>query len=546
MRFLDRMAVLLNHSLIQQTNTPDGEIRFTMLEILRTFALEQLEAEGEVDLLHSRHADYYLSWIEKTQPWLQHPNQEMLDRLEQEYSNCRAALAWRLDDKGNGSLGLRFAIALFPFWKVRGHLSEGRQWLHNALTLCADERSVLVARAEACAAELARLQDDYSDTEQRGKASWSLAHDLNDTAAMALALVPLGWADYMRNNLSAARQQFEASLQLFRQLENPGHVANVLHDLAYLELVQGDYPGALTYYKEELALSRSNNHQQGIFWALHGMGCVAENQGDLQRATALFKQCLALARELRHVDGIALALTSLGSVARYRGKYTRAMAYYRESERVWRRLGRRAVITTILQEQGYIALQHKEIALAAELFTKGLVLAQEIERTRSIARGLVALAAVASEIGEYSCAARLLGATAVLLSKGNHVLAPIDQSSYDRSRDLARKNLDTMVFDQAWTEGQALPLKQAIVEAIALGVQAESTITGTRPYPAGLTQREVEVLRLVAQGLTNTRVAEHLVVSPRTVHTHLGSIYRKLNTSSRSVASRFAVEHGLV
>ena len=65
-------------------------------------------------------------------------------------------------------------------------------------------------------------------------------------------------------------------------------------------------------------------------------------------------------------------------------------------------------------------------------------------------------------------------------------------------------------------------------------------------YPAGLTRREVEVLRLVAQGLTNSNAAAHLVISPRTVNTHLTSIYRKLNTSSREVAIRFALEHGLV
>ncbi len=153
-----------------------------------------------------------------------------------------------------------------------------------------------MARAQACAAELARLQDDYSDAEARAEASWSLAQDVDDKAAIALALIPLGWADYTRNNFTAARQRFEASLQLFRQLANPGYIASVLHDLAYLALVQGEYTGALTYYKEELALSRASGHTQGVFWALHGMGCVAEGQGDLPRAAAFYKQCLALAQ----------------------------------------------------------------------------------------------------------------------------------------------------------------------------------------------------------------------------------------------------------
>jgi predicted ATPase/DNA-binding CsgD family transcriptional regulator len=544
--FLDRMAALLDHSLIQQTTATDGEIRFMMLETLRAFAMEQLDAEGEVAMLQHRHAVYYMRWVEETQPWLQHPNPQMMDRLEREYSNYCAALAWSLTDEGDSTLGLQLAVALYPFWKVRGYLSEGRQWLHGTLTRCSDQTSILVARALACAAELARLQDDYADAESRGKVSWSLAQDVGDKAAMALALIPLGWADYTRNNFAVARQRFEASLLLFRELANPGYIASVLHDLAYLALVRGEYTEALTYYKEELALSRASGHPQGVFWALHGMGCVTEGQGDLQRATTLYKQCLALARELRHVDGIALVLTSLGSVARQREKYSLAMAYYRESERMWRRLGRRAVTTLVLREQGFIALRQDEIGRAATLFTESLVLAQELRRIRSILPSLVGLAVVACELGEYGSTVRLLGAVDAHLSQSNHVLDPIVRLDYDHSIVSARADLDAVTFDQAWQEGQALPLERAIVEAVALTSKAESMITSAHPYPAGLTAREVEVLRLVAQGLTNFKVAAKLVISPRTVNTHLGSIYRKLNTSSRAVATRFALEHGLV
>jgi len=546
-RFLDRMAVLLDHSLIQQTTLPDGEIRFTMLQSLRAFALEQLEVIGEGTAMRTRHAEYYLHWIEETLPWLQYPNQQTMDRLERDYGNCHAALAWNLTDHGDSTLGLRLAIALYPFWKVRGYLSEGRQLLHHTLTHCANQMSVFVARAQACAAELARLQDDYADAEPLGKASWSLAHTLGDTAAMALALVPLGWAEYTRNNLAEACQKFEASLQLFRELANSGYIASVLHDLAYLLIVQGDYPGALNHYKEELTLSRAASHPHGVFWALHGMGYVAESQGDLPNAAGLYKQCLTLARELHHIDGIAVALSSLGSVARRRSNYARANAYYQESERMWRKLGRKAATTLILHEQGYIALRQDAIVRAATFFSESLVLAQELERTRSIAPSLVGLAAVASVMGEHGLVVRLLGAVTTLLSKSNHVLDPIHQPDYDRSMDSARTGLDTVTFDQAWTEGQALLLEQVVADAIALAAKAEATIVPVQPpYPAGLTPREVEVLRLVAQGLTNFKVAGQLFISPRTVNTHLSSIYHKLNTSSRAVATRFALEHGLV
>ncbi len=105
-----------------------------MLETLRAFAMERLDSVGEVAMSQRRHAVYYLRWVEETQPWLGHPNPQTMERLEREYSNCCAALTWSLTEEGDSRLGLQLAVALFPFWKVRGYLSEGRQWLHSTLT----------------------------------------------------------------------------------------------------------------------------------------------------------------------------------------------------------------------------------------------------------------------------------------------------------------------------------------------------------------------------------------------------------------------------
>jgi DNA-binding CsgD family transcriptional regulator len=241
-------------------------------------------------------------------------------------------------------------------------------------------------------------------------------------------------------------------------------------------------------------------------------------------------------------------MSSLGAIARYERKYERAIAYYRESERVWRRLGRKAVLAGMLQEQGYVALQQGATSHAAAHFTESLVMAQELGRTRTIALSLVGLAAIASAIREYVQAVRLLGAVAELLSASHQVLEPMVRSDYDCSMAAACAHLDDVTFARAWAAGQALRLDQAIAEALALGAAAEAAITPSAqsPYPAGLTTREVEVLCWVAQGLTNAQVAAQLVISPRTVNTHLSGIYRKLGTSSRAVATRFAVEHGLV
>jgi predicted ATPase/DNA-binding CsgD family transcriptional regulator/tetratricopeptide (TPR) repeat protein/transcriptional regulator with XRE-family HTH domain len=545
--FLDVMGVLVDHSLVQQTTTSNSEIRFIMLESLRTFALEQLEKFDETKQMRHRHAKYYLHWVEQIVPWLHYPNQLAVDKLNMEYQNCVSALNWSLTDQTDDTSGLQFVLSLYPYWHVRGYLNEGRQWLNAAITRSAEHASVLLARAQACAAELARLQDDYSQAAVWASSSWSLAQSLEDTDSIALALVPLGWIEYTQNHLAEARQQFESSLELFRELAKPVQITRVLHDLAYLAMVQGNYSEALTYYEEELKLSSDNDHQQGVFWALHGMGWIAECEGDWPRAKTLYNRCLILAQDLHHADGLALALSGFAVVARGEGKFSQAMRYFKESERIWRRLGRKAILNVALQEMGAIALRQGDIPSAALHFTESLALNQDIMRTRSIAQNLVGLAAVACVMQEYVPAVRLLGSVAALLDKSHQVMEWMERQVYDQSITETRGQLAAMIFDSAWTAGQTLPLEEAITEGLSIAALARSRVPDSNvlSYPAGLTSREVEVLRFVAQGLTNSQIAVQLAISAGTVNAHMTSLYRKLNISSRAAATRFAVEHGL-
>jgi DNA-binding NarL/FixJ family response regulator len=115
---------------------------------------------------------------------------------------------------------------------------------------------------------------------------------------------------------------------------------------------------------------------------------------------------------------------------------------------------------------------------------------------------------------------------------------------YDRNLAATRAQLDPSTFEAAWAAGRAMTMEQAIEEAFALAREAQTAAAPQTPT-ADLTAREVEVLRLLAQGLTNREIAERLVISPRTVNAHLHAIYHKLDVSTRSAATRYAVEHGL-
>ena len=141
-------------------------------------------------------------------------------------------------------------------------------------------------------------------------------------------------------------------------------------------------------------------------------------------------------------------------------------------------------------------------------------------------------------------------------------LYPVQRRELERSQAIARTHLDPQAWETAWTEGRAMTLEQAVAYALApepeplvqpahqvpqpAATPAHRAAVPAKSYPAGLTAREVEVLRLVAQGLTNEQVAERLIISPRTVEKHLESIYGKLQVTSRAAATRFAIEHQLL
>ena len=155
---------------------------------------------------------------------------------------------------------------------------------------------------------------------------------------------------------------------------------------------------------------------------------------------------------------------------------------------------------------------------------------------------------------EFIWAARLWGAAEVLRQAMGTPLPPVYRAHYEQAVASARKNLTEKAFAASWAQGRAMTPEQAFAarEPITLppsisAGQPSPPLTTTRvTYADGLTAREVEVLRLVAQGMTNEQVAEQLVISPRTVNTHLTSIFGKIGVSTRSAATRYAIDNHLV
>jgi DNA-binding CsgD family transcriptional regulator len=340
---------------------------------------------------------------------------------------------------------------------------------------------------------------------------------------MGLALYRLGWIASTRDDYPRATSLLEESLALAREVGDKVRLAFSLAALALTTLRLADqstYPRVRSLLEESLALFREERYEAGIPWSLYGLGLWHFRQGDPATARSLLEESLALFRALRARLYITYALYQLGRVAARQGDLTAAYAFYQES----------------------------------------LALFQELDDQRSVAACLEGWASVVARRGEAAWAAQLWGTAEVLRAVGGPSdlfslpATPEEQADHERMRTLVRAELGEQAFAHALAEGRAMTPAQALT------AQGHAVLASHPNAPAGadnqqipspsatgdLTEREVEVLRLVARGLTDAQVAELLVISPRTVNAHLRSIYSKLGITSRHALTLFALEEHLI
>jgi DNA-binding CsgD family transcriptional regulator len=191
---------------------------------------------------------------------------------------------------------------------------------------------------------------------------------------------------------------------------------------------------------------------------------------------------------------------------------------------------------------GRFDLDKHNLVQARVHWYEGLSLAQEVGDQWALAHCLEGFAGLTTLEHQPDHAARLFGAADGLRKRLNAGLPPAFQAWRDRELPLARSALGNLAFEAAFADGHRLTLDQALV---LLDTPARDGPETTKSVPVPLTAREIEVLRLLATGLSNAEIAEKLVVSPTTINAHLRNIYGKLGVKSRTAAAHFAVEHGL-
>lgn len=511
---LDGLTALVDHSLLQRALTPTGEVRFSMLETIRHYMYARLVASDEEATLRQRHLRYFVALAETAEPALTGPEQATwLARLEQEQGNLHAALAASKDLPNGAHFGLRLATALWWFWWVHGHVSTGRAWLENLLAL--------------------------TGSTQSSHAHWHARSTAHDRAAFLAST----YGDYQQ-----AQAASDANLALFRRLDDPYGMAWARYSLGLVALVQGNFDEADAHYAAGLHQFRALADTRGVAWTLNDLGALALLQEEYDRAAAYHTECLELARRLGNPRDLAACLGNLATVAQAQGDHALAARYYEECLTIAKQAGDPATIAVALHSLAQIAYLQHNYDQAQRLFAEAAMLYRQLASQVGWARCLAGLAATAWTQNQPTRAAHLWGMAAAHHANITARMDPNERRVYEESQSAVRTNIGEAAFTVAWREGATMTIDQALAvpEAKRADVTPTPVLLPPVALPAALSEREFEVLRLLAQGLSYTAIAEQLVISPRTVNRHLTSIYTKLQVTSRHAATRYAIDHNLL
>jgi len=541
---LDAVDGLVSRSLVRQTSTPSGEPRFALLETLREFGLERLSAAGELENVRQAHAIHFLALGMAAEPGLVGPDKEQwLDRLEAEHPNLRASLEWCLEAGRENDPALGLASALRWFWDVRGHFTEGRRWLDRALAHCSEPTSAR-ARALNAAGVLAWRQDDYAAAQACFAEALDIARRSGDEESEGRLLGNLGIIAASVGDFGAAKVYYEQSLTVLRKYGNLLGIGNALNNLGTMALQDEDLVTAQRLFTEGLAAYREIGDRQFIANSTENLAIILMHQGAYEAAAPLYEEALGLRQELSDRFGVAISLSRIGSNAQCQGDLPRAARLHAESLAIQRDLDDLRSIGDSLIEIGMIigSPVTRPIVVAGAVRPKGAA-----SRTKG-----------AIDPDRLRLAVQLVAAADAMHREIGYAPNPVDVRAFAVNTGALRAALGGPAFDGAWSLGAAKQVQQVVSEAIAAAeaLAASPMPAGADADPAarpaasprlgGLSEREVEVAALIAEGRTYREIADALSVSVKTVEKHVGNILGKLGLGNRSQVAVWAQTNGLL
>ncbi|MFC5746462.1 ATP-binding protein [Actinomadura rugatobispora] len=513
---LDLLAALVDKSLVTVGAEVAGEVRFRMLDSVRRYAAERLDAAGEAAAVRTRHRDALLEAAERhgeigiaeqAAPWA--ARVELFRRYDAELGNLRGALSWSLEN-GDIEEGLRICTALRTYWIVRGQAAEWAEWTDRFL--------------------------------ERGD---GLPAPVRGPALAGRAQLAVGGRDFAQ-----ARAFAEAALEPCREAGDDFMTATALVTLAEADTRAGRLAEAAARLAEADALAAQPGQEWNRAYGSIARGYLRIREGRLREAREPLESGLETMRGIGQLWGAAHALIGLGRLDEARGDRPAARAHYGEALPILREIGARPELARALAGLGRVALDQDDPGAARAALTESLRLSRSTGIRLDISRALDAFAELAAREGDPAGAVFLGGAAAALREAAGR--APDAGARFERELEPLRRELGEPLVAQLWAEGRAATLDEAAGRALrepdpagtAAAAPAAPAAPVTPPVtpPSVLTAREREIAQLVARGLSNRAIAAELVISPATVARHVTNILAKLGFGSRAQVAAWAVD----
>jgi predicted ATPase/class 3 adenylate cyclase/DNA-binding CsgD family transcriptional regulator len=601
---LDQLTMLVDKSLVA---AEDGRLatRYRMLETVRQYALEKLGESGEADAVRARHRDHYTAMAGRLDTPTRADHQRRVEQAAIEIDNLRAAFAWS-HEHNEITLALELASSLQPLWLARGRLREGLAWFaqtahqlevapalraraladkavldawagatdsvdraHQALTIARDvDDTALLARAlTACGytagldPELARpyFAEAMGLTREIGD-SWRLCHILSrqaylgsmagdpiaaraageegrdladaigDWFASRLCRWSLAMAQWLAGDLAGATAQFDALAEEAEADHDViGRVISLVGQNAVLAF-QGDSNAALAaaHAAIEAGAELDVVFEGAAYAALVYAALAAGDAAAAREASAVTWQYPSVQRATVAINAVALAALASGDLVAAQRLADDAVATLGGWHRMF-------ALTT----RCHIAIAQGENQKAEDDAHAALTLAAGSDIRAGVPDILECLGSLATHATAHPEGARLLGAADAIRQRTGEVRFPMHADGYHASIATLRNTMGEHDFEKTWSEGAALSTDEAIAYARRGRGERKRPTTGW----ASLTPAELNVARLISEGLPNKDIAERLFVSPRTVQIHLTHVYTKLGLTSRVQLAQEATRH---
>lgn len=424
---------LVEKSLVVRSHF-EGVTRFTMLETIREYAFDELEANQEEPNTRRQHAYYCSSLVDRAATYLIGPEQAAwLNKLSVEHDNIRAALNWLLSD-GTGDkalvrLLLQISVGMARFWFLRGYLTEGREWLDATLR---NAEPLLGADEDGLIGLYVRGLD------MAGRLAWT------------------------QGDPQTARRLWESGLERNQALGDRECAAYLLNGLAQLALDRLNYQEAISLYQEGLSLAREVDDKHLIARTLNNIANVHRNMMDYPAARRCYEESLLLFREIGDKTTIVIPLNNLGLVSMDMEDYAAARRYLEEALHLCRELDQKHSLAFALSFLGQLEVREMDFSRAAHIYSEALSLAGDLGAKSVLANCLEGVASIQEGSGRPLEAAWLWGNAAVLREALDLPLPVPGRPRYELSVASARAQADPPAFDAAWAEGRTAVVEEAL------------------------------------------------------------------------------------